>query len=165
MSAVRREFGLAISDERIRRFFRYWLDKRGERRYPARASLDPVDFPYVLGDVVVIEAERSRAGSPWPWTFRYRLVGTKIVERDGYDLTRKTLDDLPEPQYRERIRATWIAVCETGIPAHHVRELLLDRRLRRYEVLVLPLASNGEDIDMLISAQSQLASRPEPVPD
>lgn len=165
MSAVRCEFGLAISDERIRRFFRYWLDKRGERRYPARASLDPVDFPYVLGDVAVIEAERSRVGSPWPWSFRYRLVGTKIVERDGYDLTRKTLDDLPEPQYRERIRATWIAVCETGIPAHHVRELLLDRRLRRYEVLVLPLASNGEDIDMLISVQRQLPSRPEPVPD
>ena len=35
----------------------------------------------------------------------------------------KTLEDLPEPEYRERIRATWTDVCETGIPAHHVREI------------------------------------------
>jgi hypothetical protein len=163
MNAVRRDLDFAIADERIRRFFRYWLDKRGDRRYPARAALDPVDFAYVLGDVVIVELRPAPAGGPWPWTFRYRLVGTKIVGRDGYDLTGRTVDDLPEPEYRERVRATWLEVCQTGRPAHRVRELLLDRRMRRYEVVVLPLASNGEDIDMLISVQRQLPSRPEAV--
>jgi hypothetical protein len=165
MSAVRRDIDFAIADERIRRFFQYWLDKRGDRRYPARADLDPVDFPYILGDVAIVDVLRCPPGSRWPLAFRHRLVGTKIVLRDGYDLTGKPLDDLPEPEYRERVRATWIEVCETGVPAHRVRELLLDRRMRRYEVVVMPLASNREDIDMLISVQRQLPSRPEAVPD
>jgi len=156
-----REIELAIADEKIRRFYQYWLAKRGGRRYPSRASLDPRDFAEVLGDVVLIDAWRSEPGSRWPWSFRYRLVGTNIVARDGYDLTRKTLEELPEPEYRERVRATWIEVCETGIPAHHVRELWLDDRLRRYEVIVLPLAGNGEDIDMLVSVQRQLPPNPE----
>jgi len=164
MSAARLDFGLAIADEKIRRFFKYWLDKRGGRKYPARADLDPLDFSYVLGDVVIVDATPSPPGSRWPWTFRYRLVGTNLVQCDGYDLTGRPLDDLPEPEYRERVRATWMETCETGLPAHRVRELLLDRRMRRYEVIVLPLASNGEDIDMLISVQRQLPSRPEAVP-
>ncbi len=164
MSVARRDFDFAIADEKIRRFYRYWLGKRGGRNFPARADLDPLDFPYVLGDVVLVDVQRSPPGSRWPWTFRYRLVGTRIVERDGYDLTGNTLEDLPEPQYRERVRATWMEVCQTGMPAHRVRELMMDRRLRRYEVIVLPLASNGEDVDMLISVQRELPSRPEAVP-
>ena len=165
MSAAHRDFEFAIAEEKIRRFFQYWLDKRGGRRYPARADLDPIDFAYVLGDVVMVDAERSPPGDRWPWTFRYRLVGTKIVHRDGYDLTGKPLDELPEPEYRERVRATWMESCETGLPVHRIREVLLDRRMRRYEVIVLPLARNGQDIDMLISVQRQLPSRPEAVPE
>jgi hypothetical protein len=160
MTAFHREFEFAIADENIRRFVQYWGGKRRDRKYPARADLDPVDFAYLLIDIVMVDVMRAPAAA---WAFRYRLVGTKIVQRDGYDLTGKTLEELPEPEYRERVRATWIEVCESGRPAHRIREVLLDRRLRRYEVVVLPLASNGEDIDMLISAQRQLPSRPEPV--
>jgi hypothetical protein len=40
-------------------------------------------------------------------------------------------------------------------PAHHVRDIVLDHRWRCYEVVVLPLAKNGQDIDMLISVQRE----------
>jgi hypothetical protein len=149
------EYESRIADPQIRRFVEYLRSKRGAATYPARAALDPLDFRYVLGDVVIIEAHHSPPGSRWPWEFRYRLVGGNVVERDGYNLTNKTLEDLPEPEYRERVRKTWLEVCESGKPAHGVRELVLDRRLRCYEVVVLPLASNGEDIDMLISVQRE----------
>lgn len=155
MASADVEYESRIVDPQIRRFVEYLRGKRGEGTYPARAALDPLDFRYVLGDVVIIEAHRSPTGSRWPWHFRYRLIGHNVVERDGYDLTGKTLEDVPEPEYRERIRATWLEVCEAGKPAHYVRELVLDRRLRCYEVVVLPLASNGEDIDMLISVQRE----------
>ena len=144
-----------IVDPEIQRFVDYWHAKRGDAKYPARAAIDPLDFRYVLGDVVLIEAHKSIPGSTWPWQFRYRLIGSNIVARDGYDLTGKTLDELPEPEYRERIRTTWMQVCQTGAPAHCVRKLVLDHRLRSYEVVVLPLANNGQDIDMLISVQRE----------
>ena len=155
MSLADAEYEARIVDPEIRRFVEYLRSRRGEGTYPARAALDPLDFRYVLGDVVIIEAHRSPTSSRWPWTFRYRLIGTNVVARDGYDLTNKSLDDLPEPEYRERVRTTWTEVCETGTPAHHVRDLILDDRARRYEVVVLPLASNGRDIDMLISVQRE----------
>ncbi|HEV2189387.1 MAG TPA: PAS domain-containing protein [Stellaceae bacterium] len=155
MNPADAEYESRIVDPEIRRFVEYLRGKRGEGTYPARVALDPLDFRYVLGDVVIIEAHRSPAGSRWPWHFRYRLIGTNVVARDGYDLTNKSLEDLPEPEYRERVRTTWTEVCETGKPAHHVRDLILDNRARRYEVVVLPLASNGQDIDMLISVQRE----------
>ena len=146
-----------IVDPGIRRFVDYWRAKRGDANYPARAALDPVEFSYVLGDVVLIDVHKSPDDGCWK--FRYRLIGTKVAARDGYDLTNQTLDDLPEPEYRERIRATWTEVCATGTPAHYIRELVLDQRLRCYEVVVLPLASNGRDIDMLISVQRETAPK------
>ena len=145
-----------IVDPEIRRFVDYWEEKRGGAGYPARAALDPLDFKYVLGDVVLIEVRGPDAEDAQRWRFRYRLIGSNVVARDGYDLTGKTLDELPEPEYRECIRTTWTAVCETGRPAHFVRRLTLDRRLRCYEVVVLPLAGNGTDIDMLISVQREM---------
>jgi hypothetical protein len=145
-----------ILDPEIRRFVDYWEAKRGLSKYPARVDLDPVDFRYVLGDVVLIDAHKSPPGNRYHWSFRYRLIGANVVARDGYNLTNKTLEDLPEPEYRERVRTTWMEVCDTGIWMHGVRELVLDRRLRRYEVVVLPLAGNGEDIDMLVSVQREM---------
>lgn len=147
---------IGIADQEIRRFVAYWRGKRGDAEFPRRADLDPIDFRYVLGDVVLIQVSRSPEGSHWPWEFHYRLVGTNLVERDGYDLTNKSLDELPEPEYRERVRASFIEVCETRAPIHRTRELFLDHRVRRYEAVVLPLASNGHDIDMLITVQREM---------
>lgn len=162
MDATETERLERIHDPDIRRFVEYWLSKRGGHSYPSRAALDPLEFRYVLGNVVIIEAQPPPAGSGERWRYRYRLIGANIVARDGYDLTNKTLEDMPDPEYRERVRTTWTDVCKTGIWAHHTRELFLDGRLRRYEVIVMPLASNGEDIDMLISVQREMPTAAEP---
>ncbi|HVC55141.1 MAG TPA: PAS domain-containing protein [Stellaceae bacterium] len=155
MDAADPAYDARIADPQIRQFVEYWRARRGAAQYPARAALDPVDFHYVLGDVVLIEVGKAPPDSPFPWHFRYRLIGSNVSARDGYDLTNKTLEDLPEPEYRERIRTTWSEVCDSGRPAHYLRQLFLDRRLRCYEVVVMPLASNGRDIDMLVSVQRE----------
>jgi hypothetical protein len=147
-----------IADPLIQRFYEYWLEKRDDRRYPNRGALDPIDFRYVLGDVVLVEVRRPSGETGGRLAFYYKLMGTNIVTIDGYDLTNKTLEDLPEPEYRERIRETWTEVCETGEPAHYIRNVTLDDRVRRYEVLVLPLASDGENIDMLVTVQRRQAN-------
>ena len=66
----------------------------------------------------------------------------------------------PTRVFGTRVRKTWTKVCETGIAAHYVRNLVLDNRSRRYEVVVLPLASDGQEIDMLISVQRETRSDP-----
>ena len=139
-------------DPAILRTFEYWLEKRGQRRFPARADLDPLDLRYVIGDVCIIDVARD------PRRFSYRLVGTRIVQRDGYDMTGKSLDCLPDAEYREAIRATFAKACDRGFPILGSRDQVIDDRIRAYEFLILPLAANGSDIDMLFTVQRYLPS-------
>lgn len=113
MDLAEAEDDALFADPRIRRFVGYWRSKRGDGLYPSLDAIDPLDFRYVLGHVMLIEVRRAPTGTLHPWPFRYRLIGANVVERD---LTNKTLEDLPEPEYRERVRATWTQVCETGVP-------------------------------------------------
>ena len=135
-----------IKSDRLRRLFDYWESKRAGRLLPARAALDPVDFSYALATVALVDVFRD------PLRFRFRLVGTEIVSRDGTDLTSKTTDDHPLPEYRALLRQTYSDVVASAMPAVFRRERLMDDKLRQYEVLYLPLAADGVTVDMLLVA-------------
>jgi len=135
-----------ITSERLVRLFDYWEGKRAGRPLPARAALDPVDFPYILPNLALADVLRD------PLRFRFRVVGTEIVRRDGTDLTGKTTDDHPLAEYRTLLRDTYSAVVAGGEPAVFRRERLMDGKPRQYEVLYLPLAGDGVTIDMLMVA-------------
>jgi len=135
-----------ITSERLARLFDYWESKKAGRKLPARAALDPVDFPYILPNLALADVLRD------PLRFRFRVVGTEVVRRDGTDLTGKFTDDHPLPEYRELLGRTYSAVVAGGEPAVFRRERLMDGKPRQYEVLYLPLAADGVTIDMLMIA-------------
>lgn len=135
-----------IEDERLRRLFDYWDGKRQGRRYPARGDLDPLDFPYILGWVALVDVVRN------PLRFRYRLLGVLLVERFGFDMTGKYLEDFPLPSFRSFLARSWTEVVERGTPVHEFHNDVVDGHRRDFETLRLPLASDGETIDMLLVA-------------
>lgn len=141
----------ALRDPRIARLHAYWCARRGERAMPARADLDPADFAYILGNVVLVEVHGP------PFRLRYRLHGVNLVARDGYDMTGRWLHDHPEPEYRARIEQTYGEVARSGRLAHGIRDIVVDGRARRYETLVLPLGRDGAIVDMILGAQVYLA--------
>jgi hypothetical protein len=121
-------------DSRLQRLLAYWGERRGARAMPARADIDPLDFPYILGNVVLFGVERE------PLRFRIRLQGTAFVQYLGFDLTGKTLDELPGmPAFRDLIDKAARAVVESAAPLVRVRNMIIDDRLLRYEALLLPL--------------------------
>lgn len=132
---------------RIQALCAYWLDRRGTRQFPARSDLDPLDMKSLLGNIVLTEVHRD------PLRFLYRLHGTLLVQRDGYDMTGKWLSDHPEPEYRERIRESLTRMVESRGPVLVRRDAMIDGRPRSYEAVILPLASDGTTIDKAISAQ------------
>ena len=79
-----------IADPRLRRFYDYWTGKCGERRFPARRDIDPLDFPYVLGNLMLVDVLRD------PQRFRVRLHGTNLVARMHYDTCRARTVSLKE---------------------------------------------------------------------
>ena len=57
---------LELNDDRLRRLFAYWLEKRGDRLFPAKAEIDPVEFSYILGYVTLVDVEPVAAALPLP---------------------------------------------------------------------------------------------------
>jgi hypothetical protein len=132
----------------LRRFYQYYLKKRGERAFPARADLDPVDFAYALGDITLIDVEYD------PVRFKFRLDGSRHVERFGFDLTGRSLDEFPYPEMRQAIFDSYKDVIDHREPRRYFRDLESSGRWFRYETLLLPLSSDGKVIDMIVSAIS-----------
>src|SRR5258708_17325257 len=108
-----------ITDCRLAQLYRYWLTRRGSRRYPSRHDIDPVDLRYVLGHLMLLDVLRD------PVRFRVRLHGSMMAQQAGYDLTGKFLDQLPFAEYRDYVVAQCKRLIESGDPrvVHHNRVL------------------------------------------
>ena len=140
------DIATGIQDSRLRRLYEYWLIKKGNRRFPARRDIDPLDFTYVLGHVMLLDVLRD------PLRFRVRVHGTDMVRRAGYDLTGKLMDDLPITDYRRYVRERCEGLVRTGEPLALRHNRTLDQRIRCYEALWLPLSDDGQQVTMLLCA-------------
>src|SRR6185437_16360420 len=99
-----------IRDERLRRLYLYWMERKGAHRLPSRGDVDPLDFHYLLGNIMLLDVLGQ------PPRFRMRLHGSNMVARAGYDLTGKFLDDLPIPEYRKYVVERCRGLVKTGMP-------------------------------------------------
>jgi hypothetical protein len=135
-----------IQDSRLRRLYDYWLAKKGTRRFPTRADIDPLDFPYILGNIMLLDVVRD------PLRFRVRVHGTEMVVRAGYELTGKFLDDLPITDYRLYVRERCEGLVRDGEPLLICHNRALDGKTRRYEAIWLPFGDDGETVSMLLCA-------------
>lgn len=135
-----------IQDARLRRLYEYWRDKKGSRRFPARRDIDPLDFAYVLGHVMLLDVLSD------PLRFRVRVHGTDMVMRAGYDLTGKLVSDMPTTDYRRYVHERCEGLVSTGEPLALRHTRTLKGRTRGYEALWLPFSDDGRQVTMLLCA-------------
>ena len=135
-----------ITAPALLRLLAYWEAKRGERRWPRRSDVDPVDFPYVLGNVTLIDVVGS------PPQFRIRLFGENLARKVGIELTGQALDAVPFPELRDHLTMRCRQIVERGTPYRTKGEYLMDGRQSRHEMLALPLSTDGVSVDMLLVA-------------
>ena len=136
---------LTIKHPRLQQLYDYWSAKRGERKMPSRADIEPLDMTFIMGNVILVDVI---AGTPLG--FRIRLHGTNLVERAHYELTGKMLDDLPQVQFRDLTRQSFTKVANTAEPLRVLNDRVLDDQPRRYETVILPLSADGARVDMLL---------------
>jgi hypothetical protein len=110
---------------------------------PARADIDPVEIGWALGDLSLIDVLPGGR-------FRWRLDGTNLVDFFRCDMTGKELDAYPHRDAVERLRVNFARAVATRAPHHFTSRYDDDRRSWRYQTLVLPLAADGETVDMLV---------------
>lgn len=123
----------------------YWKDKRGEREMPAREDIDPLDIPRLLPDIFLVDVLDDG-------DYRYRLVGGRIVERAGANYTGLKLSEISSRGSQPLLLEIYEHVLATRQPCQ--RDLPYRMRFTRmpgsYKVLIAPLSTDGERVDMLL---------------
>jgi hypothetical protein len=141
------EAALPPCDERIVDLYRYWLSIHPARGVlPGRQHLDPVAVPKLLPWLWLIEFERD------PLRFRYRLMGTEQVVALGRDGTGKWLDEVHPGFAASSALPQFVAAIERSEVGFH-KGAAINARERSWmsvERLVLPMAKNGRDVDLLL---------------
>ena len=143
----------AIEHPGLRALYDYWERSRPGEGLPGRQHLDPLDIPELLPNLLLIDVLS-------PENFRYRLVGTALAARVGRDTTGLSIieaypnDDWEEihPDYRYIIDSRrpclrWTAVTD------------IRGTSQAYQRLLLPLARDGERVDMILAAAYWLNER------
>jgi len=144
-----------IPSETLRRMHDYWLSKCQGERLPGRGDIDPLDFPWALGLVCLLDVER------YPLTFRYRLDGTTIAERYGADLTGRTIDDVKPDFHAALLRRHFAEVADSGRATAYRISLRYGGQARTYMRLALPLSRDGNAVDMILTISDRLTPEDE----
>jgi len=130
----------------------YWLSLKGEKPFPSRNDMDPLDIPAILSSIALTDVFHS------PLRFKYRLIGTGITDFAGRDATGKWLD---EELYGDGLDAMLFSFreCVRLEEPVAVREHILfaDKDWLVVEVLLLPMGDPDKPIDMVMSAVEQVA--------
>ena len=77
-----------VPHEQLGFLIRYWDEKRRGAGLPPASAIDPVEMRPALGYIMLLDVLDGGAD------FRYRLYGTRIVERTGVDWTGRLVSEM-----------------------------------------------------------------------
>ena len=136
-----------IQSPTVRQLFEDWDERKRGSPLPGWDTFDPIDLKCILGNLVLLDVERSD-----PFKFRYRVFGSKVAAQRGYDLTGKYVDEVPAAERRAFLIEQYTVIAESGSPLHAIRDVRQDGRKFHHEILSLPLASDGRTVDKILVA-------------
>jgi hypothetical protein len=134
-----------ITHPKLRRLYEYWCEKRGDRKMPSRADLDPLDMTFIMGNMILVDVIDGS-----PLRFHIRLHGTNLVRRVGYEMTGKMLDELPQSEFLMLAQESFTRVATSAEPTAGKRDRVIDERFARYETVIMPLSSDGQRVERLL---------------
>lgn len=140
----------ALASPILREGLDYWLSKRGASGLPARRDLDPTEIPRLLPYVELSEVIDEGAD------FRFRLVGSHLVDTDDINPTGKTFSAFfRNPTYARYQLALYRWVVHRQRPLYSGSRIPLPARGHAVltERLYLPLSGDGRRVDLVLNFQ------------
>lgn len=127
------------------RLLDYWENLRGERDLPESVEIDPVDFGFALGNILLAEFTENRTD------LRYRVYGTNITNFSGFDLTGKSISqsNIP-PRSRMFYLATYKATYHRRAPVFTVNYPTRRETLRQWNRITLPFVGADGEVDRFV---------------
>ena len=139
-----------ITDPRLCEAYDYWRRKVAGSAIPRRSDIDPTEIPKLLPDVMLVDVLPQGR-------YRYRLIGTENAVAQGMNATGRYLDEvLPGPEYKAHVIALYDECVSSGRALYSECLFMApDRRApeRHTKVLFMPLAGDGETVNMVFVMQ------------
>jgi hypothetical protein len=127
--------------------YRYWRERAGARRMPARADIDPADLVRYLPSLMLIDVDHSGARP----NYIYRLVGTREVAVRGNDPTGKSVTTHCFGRSLADALENYDMVVEHRAPRIDLAHLLsFDAMILDRDKLFLPLGLDDHLVDMIM---------------
>ena len=135
-----------------RELFGYWTARRGKRAAPERGEIEPGAIRRALGDVFILEFDRS-TGHP------FRLAGTRVCALFGRELKNESFLDLWDEETRGPLAQLVAVVADetTGVVAS-AKGRTGEGWPQDLELMLLPLAHRGSMRARMIGALSPLTA-------
>ena len=122
-----------------------WLGKAGGGRLPSRADFKPAELLPWMGHVSLLDVAAE------PRRFRWRLIGSRIVEWTGRDRTGHWLDEIYAGPALDAFMRLYEKVVAQGMPLFFSGTLLfVGKQHVRFRAVVMPLSEDGVRVNMLM---------------
>ncbi|MEQ8344100.1 MAG: PAS domain-containing protein [Sneathiellaceae bacterium] len=139
-----------IQAEVLLRLLALWRGRcHRDGRLPARSDFSARDLMALGGIVSLIDVERQ------PMRFHMRLIGSHLTHSLGRDNSGRYADDIYGPEVYPLIFDTYRQCVETRLPVWTSGRLRhTEKDFMRFESIDLPLARDGQIVDMILKGTS-----------
>jgi PAS domain len=136
-----------IMEQYLQDALTYWESKRAGQKMPARRDFDPVlEIPKLVPWVVLVDVLRD------PLDFRFRLIGTGIVDRSLRNNTGRLFSEMPQFGPGNHLWGHRATVVETCAPLRSEPPYVgRARGVRRVADIHLPLSEDGTVVNMIFT--------------
>lgn len=129
----------------VAEIYMYWNQKRGDRRMPKRAEIEPSDITRFLPGVLLVDVRQD------PLEFIYRLVGTREVEARGNDPTGRRVGEAFFGNSSDDVLENYRRVVASGSYLYDLDKFNSPGgRFVQDESLFLPLSTTGEGVGQIL---------------
>ena len=138
-----------LTSPRIHRLHGYWQHQRDKRggQLPRRGDIAPDQIRDLLPNIMIVDVERD------PMRFRYRLVGTRVVEYNGVEFTGRYLGEIGWPEERDLIDGYTFVVSSRKAFFGLLDWGLVTGAVGRCEFARLPLSEDGEVVTQILAME------------
>lgn len=138
-----------LTSPRIHRLHGYWQHQRDKRggQPPRRGDIAPDQIRDLLPNIMIVDVEHD------PMRFRYRLVGTRVVEYNGVEFTGRYLGEIGWPEEQDLIDS-YAFVASSRQPFFGLLAWkLVTGAVGRCEFARLPLSEDGEQVSQILAME------------
>lgn len=148
----------AITTPQLRSLLELWTARCMGRPLPSRADFSDEDLRPWFGNLLMVDVVEG------PHQFRFRLMGTSLVDAACRELTGKFFDEADITGYEPDVLDDYAEVVRSRAPLCRTRRYdptpgTFMEHWRVYERLLLPLGSDGEAVDRILGGSYPLADR------